>query len=321
MWRSCTARQKHPQPSPSAAGQPLAAESWEPRAAEPKRGLGSQALTSARIPGSRGTHSTSSGSSSDLMGDLVAADQRDDKLGWGGQYLSSGCPQPAPCPTAVRSRVPTCFPSAGDKGASMGTGQRVAARPCPLSPGGGRARLLPGRSPAGAAAPRWTHLLSSPQVCVLCGGPQLARRQRLRAAGRAAGRGWEARCWRGSRGTSLRRGLCRAGARSGISRSSGRWSGRSGRSGRGGDRTGLMAAPGEEGAPEPAPARGGREGGRSAALGCWRESGHECGRGVLCSLGSLCAAPSGTLQLCVLQFLRRCGWGAGIWVRRGHGLG
>lgn len=236
----------------------------------------------------------------------------------GRQYLSRGCPQPAPCPTAVRSRVPTCFPSAGDKVASTGTRQRVAPRPCPLSLGGGRARLRPGRSPAGAAASRWAHLLLSPQVRVLCGDPQLARRQRLRAAGRAAGWRWEARCCRGSRGTSLRRGLSRAGARSGISRRSGRWSGRSGR---GGDRTGLMAASGGEGAPEPAPARGGREGGRSAGLGCCREPGHECGRGVLCSLGSLCAAPSGTLQLCVLQFLRRCGCGAGVWVRRGHGLG
>lgn len=66
-----------------------------------------------------------------------------------------------------------------------------------------------------------------------------------------------------------------------------------------------MAAPGGEGAPAPAPARAGREGGRSAGLGCWREPGHECGPGGLCSLGSLCAAPSGTLQLCLLQFLRR----------------
>lgn len=185
----------------------------------------------------------------------------------GGRFLSSGCPQPAPCPAAARSRVPTCFPSAGDKIASMGTGQSVAPRPGSLSLGEGRARLRPRRSPAGAAAARWAHLLLSPRVRVLCGdsaaGPESA------AAGRAAACGWEARCWPGSRGTSLQRGLCRAGSRSGRS-------GRGGRSRRGGDSTGLMAAPGWEGAPEPDPSAG-REGGAES----WDAAGSQ-GTSVVC---------------------------------------
>lgn len=193
MWRGGTARERHPQRQRAGI-----------RALRSQ--LGSQALTSARVPGSRGTHSTSSGSSSDLMGDLVAADQSDDKVGvGGGQFLSSGCPQPAPCPTAARSRVPTCFPSAGDTVTSMGSGQRAAPRPGPPALGGGRARLQPGRSPAGAAASRWAHLLLSPQVRVLRGdsaaGPERA------AAGRAAGCGGRLAARRALTGLAAARAL------------------------------------------------------------------------------------------------------------------
>lgn len=117
----------------------------------------------------------------------MAADHRDDKLGWARKFLSSGCPQPAPRPTAAGSRVPTCFPSVGDTVTSMGTGQRRAPRPGPLSLGGGRARLRPGGSPAGAAPSRWAHLLMSPRVRVLCGAESAAGPARA-AAGRAAGR-------------------------------------------------------------------------------------------------------------------------------------
>lgn len=176
MWRSGTARQRHPQPSPWAAGQ--RAGSQEPRSQS--GGWGVRRLPRPESLGAAAHTAPAAAAAVTSWGTWWQ--QITGMTSWGGgQYLSSGCPQPAPCPTAVRSRVPTCFPSAGDKVASMGTGQRVAPRPCPLSLGRGRARLRPGRSPAGAAPSRWVHLLLSPQVRVLCGDPQLARRQRLRA--------------------------------------------------------------------------------------------------------------------------------------------
>lgn len=194
------------------------------------------------------------------MGDLVAADQRDDKLGGGRQFLSSGCPQPAPSPTAARSRVPTCFPSAGDKITSVGTGQRLALRPGPLSLGRGRARLRPGRSPAGAAASRRAHLLSSPRVRVLCGdsaaGPERA------AAGGAAGWGGGLAAGRGLGGPRCGGGS--AGLEPYLASAGAPGAGAEGREEREGRRQDwrLMAASGWEGAPEPAPGAG-REGRRA----------------------------------------------------------
>lgn len=71
-----------------------------------------------------------------------------------------------------------------------------------------------------------------------------------------------------------------------------------------------MAAPGWEGASQPAPSTG-RDGGReSPALG-WDSEGNE-GVSAVCALGSVCAAPSGTFRLCVHEFLCRCGWERGL---------
>lgn len=85
------------------------------RAAEPKRGRGAErALTCARVPGSRGTHSTSSGSSSDLMGTWWQQIREMTKLGWeGGSFSATAVPrqprvprQPgAVSPHAFRARV------------------------------------------------------------------------------------------------------------------------------------------------------------------------------------------------------------------------
>lgn len=101
-------------PAAPSRGSPCGSERAA-RAAEPERGRGAErALTCARVPGSRGTHSTSSGSSSDLMGTWWQQIREMTKLGWeGGSFSAAAVPrqprvprQPgAVSPHAFRARV------------------------------------------------------------------------------------------------------------------------------------------------------------------------------------------------------------------------